>query len=492
MPQINFVGPSYTMPDRQWDYQRTVNMYPVVDESQQGKTIAALVSVPGLTQFANFATEGSEPELNVVRGMFTTSDGRLFVVHGSNFARVDEDGTFEDIAVVDSNEGKIQMASNGQQLCIVDGDSAYIFNETDNSFNLINEDSTEGWRKSNVVVYIDSYFIFVEPDSQVVYISDPYNGEKFDPLMFASAEGSPDNIVTAAANNGQLWLFGTNTTEVWTNSGDEFPFTRVPGGVLQYGCTASQSVVNLANSMFWVGKDNSSSGIIYMANGLQITRISNQAVEFAISQYGDVSDATAYGYDMDGHAFYVVNFPTANVSWCYDLMTGLWHERQSYNPDTNSLNRAKPEFHAVAYGKHLVSDYSNAKIYEMSQSVYNEDGNPLVRIRRSPHMASAEYRNIQFDSFQLDYSCGFGFADKGYQDPDYENSPKAWLRWSNDGGFNWSNQHQVDLGKTGKYNTRAIWRRLGYGRSRVWEVTCSDDTRFTILGANVQWSELGA
>lgn len=496
MAQIPFVGGSYTLPDRQWDYQRTVNMYPVMDESGLGKSMSALVSVPGLIEFCNMNMASEEdptpdPTANVVRGMWVSAAGRVFIVHDANFGELLPDGTVNDIASLNTDSGPIQMASNGKQICIVDGEYGYIYTEEDNTFDQIPTTDESGWRGSETVTYIDSYFIFVEPNSQVVYLSQSYDGNSFNALDFASAEGSPDNILTASVNNGQLWLFGQTTTEVWVNTGNEFPFSRVPSGVLQYGCIAKQSVVNLSNSMFWVGRDQSSAGIVYMANGLNVTRISTEAVEFAISTYGDVSDATAFGYDMDGHPFYVINFPTAQTSWAYDLRTQQWHERQSMNLG-ESLGRARAEFHVVAFNKHLVSDYRIGKIYEMSRTAYTEDGNPLVRIRRSPHMASQTYKRLQFSSFQLDYSCGYGFDEKGYENPLYEKAPKCWLRWSNDGGFNWSNDHDMPLGKTGEYSHRAIWRRLGVARNRVWEIRCSDDTRFTILGANVEGQELGS
>lgn len=64
--------------------------------------------------------------------------------------------------------------------------------------------------------------------------------------------------------------------------------------------------------------------------------------------------------------------------------------------------------------------------------------------------------------------------------------PIASIRWSDDGGHTWSNFYQVDCGKTGQFKTRAIWRRLGRSRDRVYELTCSDPVPWRVVDAYLQ------
>jgi hypothetical protein len=67
-------------------------------------------------------------------------------------------------------------------------------------------------------------------------------------------------------------------------------------------------------------------------------------------------------------------------------------------------------------------------------------------------------------------------------------NPKAMLRWSNDGGSTWSNEHWTSIGQLGKYKNRAIWRRLGMARDRVFEVSISDPVNAVIVSANLKSS----
>ena len=59
------------------------------------------------------------------------------------------------------------------------------------------------------------------------------------------------------------------------------------------------------------------------------------------------------------------------------------------------------------------------------------------------------------------------------------------LRWSNDGGFTWSNEYWRTLGAAGYTRNRAKWNRLGRARDRIYEVNFSDPTPRDIIGATL-------
>ena len=67
-------------------------------------------------------------------------------------------------------------------------------------------------------------------------------------------------------------------------------------------------------------------------------------------------------------------------------------------------------------------------------------------------------------------------------------NPQAMLRWSNDGGSTWSNEHWTGIGRIGKYTNRAMWRRLGTARDRIFEVVVTDPVKCVIVSANLKAS----
>ena len=69
--------------------------------------------------------------------------------------------------------------------------------------------------------------------------------------------------------------------------------------------------------------------------------------------------------------------------------------------------------------------------------------------------------------------------------------PQVMLRWSDDGGHTWGNEHWRSIGKAGEWGRRVFWRRLGMTeklRDRVYEVSGTDPVKLAIMGAELELS----
>lgn len=203
-------------------------------------------------------------------------------------------------------------------------------------------------------------------------------------------------------------------------------------------------------------------------------------MEQTIARYPTISDATSFGYQQDGHPFYVLNFPSGNATWVYDVSAQLWHER-AYTGANGFLQRHRADTHTSAFGMHLVGDYQNGNIYQLDPLTYSDNGTPISRIRTSPYVSKG-LKNLFISQFQL--SIGTGLQLDG-------NSPvpQCMLQWSDDGGASWSNEYWVSLGKIGANLTRAIWRRLGKTRERVFRVKITDAVPVSLIDALIEVEE---
>lgn len=63
------------------------------------------------------------------------------------------------------------------------------------------------------------------------------------------------------------------------------------------------------------------------------------------------------------------------------------------------------------------------------------------------------------------------------------------LRWSDDSGHAWSNERSVGVGKAGEYRKRAMFRRLGKSRDRIYEVNVSDPIPWRLVDSFLQVSQ---
>lgn len=472
MKYPGFIGPTYQSRTLSLDAQRTVNLYPEIDETGNGKNVAALLGTPGLHVW------GTLPA-TPVRGLWA-GDNRLFAAGGTKLYEVNSSGTATEKGTIANDAGNtpVQMFPNGTQLFVISAGTAYIHNGTSLVSAPVPADpavdpSFPAGQVGTAATgaFIDGYYIASKQDSKKYFLSAINNGLTWDALDFASKEGYPDNILATFADHEELWLFGNETIEVWRNEGDpDFPFRPDPGGFIHQGLAARYTPARVDNGLCWLGGDAKGRPVAWRAQGFQPIRISTHATEKAWRSYSTISDAIGYSYVDDGHSFYVLTFPTGNATWCYDATTKLWHERAYLNAGT--LERHRSRCHAYVFGKHLVGDHTSGVIYEMSPEFFDDNGSDMRRIRTAPHLSDEQIKQFHH-RLQLDMEAGVSVSGE----------ETAELEWSDDGGQTWTSPRSAGIGAAGAYTKRVIWRRLGDTRDRVYRVTITGQTKIALINA---------
>ena len=131
-----------------------------------------------------------------------------------------------------------------------------------------------------------------------------------------------------------------------------------------------------------------------------------------------------------------------------------------------------------------MGDFENGNIYAFDMDVFADNGS-IQKWLRSWRAIPAGQNNLvrtAHHSLQLDIEAGVGL-NLGQGD-----DPQVMLRWSDDGGHTWSNEHWMTIGRIGEYFRRVIFRRLGMTlklRDRVYEVSGTDPVKITIMGAEL-------
>ena len=341
---------------------------------------------------------------------------------------------------------------------------------------------------ATVVDIVDNYFVYNRPNTQQWAASNLLSPITYS-LSYASKFTGPDNLVSLVCDHGQVYLLGEKTSEVWADVGTfPFAFQRIPGSSSEHGISAPFSVARVGNSFAYLAKNNRGQAEIVMMNGYFPQRISTHAVENTLlDQY--ISDAVAYTYQLEGHETYVISFPSLDLTWAYDIATQMWH-KWLWVDSNNVYHRHRSNCSAFFQGIVLVGDWQNGQIYQLDPTNYTDNGDIIRRLRRAPHLVSDLQRQY-FDEFQIQFQPGIGLT--GITTPVNSEvvgaDPQAMLRWSNDGGSTWSNEHWATIGKIGKYQNRIIWRRLGWSRDRIFEVVVTDPIKAVIVSANLKATE---
>lgn len=422
---------------------------------EKGENGESLVNVPGATEFADLGN-------GAVRGGIEYN-GKAYFVCGNTLYELSSGGTATSRGSLNTSSGHVSMAHNGtrtganQQIFIADGTQRYIY---DNTTSLLTGYTDYA---AVTVVFIDGYFIFNVANTDRFYLTALYDGVTVDALDFETAEGDPDEIQSLLTDQRELFIFGKRTLEVWYNSGDaDNIFQRFQGGFKHMGSVAKFSPARHDNNICWLSQnDRGSAQVLQLGESYSPRVISTPELDYQLSQYTTLSDAFGYSYQDEGHEFYVLNFPTEGRTWAYDAVTQRWHQR-AHNINATFPSRERYNCHVFAFGKHLLGDYNNGKVYQLDSSIGTFDGTRVERALITPNITEEEKR-IRISEVQLDMQEGTG-------DPNVSTDTSIWLSYSKDGGHLYGNEIERSIGDAGEYSNRVVWRRLGVARNWTFKV----------------------
>lgn len=513
MAQIPFLGPTYEGRSTNANASRCINFYMEATGTQDDKTIYTMVGTPGTVTLARIPTT-DDP----VRGIYSFND-TLFAVVGDELYTIADNGTYTKKADLLTSEGRVSFADNGlaangvggDQMMFVDGTAGYVWNIGTSALTTVVSSSTPTFPATpKQVAYLDGYFVVIDGTMRFV-VSDLFDGTTYGGLATAAVSTLPDNVQSVITFNNQLFFIKNNSSEAWYNAAiptaDGCPFARMNGGVYDYGTPSPWSVARGGNTIFFVSSTRTNSGGSFLnvvqVVGYQPTPISTTPIAYKISQSTDLSSLFGYCYSDQGHMFYVLTNPTDDWTLVYDAVTMMWHERSSFD-DGVTQKRHLSNCYVTHKTKHVVGDYRNPIIAEMSHEYTTDSGMYIHSIRTAQHIFDPTELNPVFISrLDIDAETGVGSAEPiiltvlyladgtwlangaitagGILQSTVE--PKAYLSWSNDGGKTWSAEYPSSMGAANEYTARLVWRRLGYSRSRVFKLHIYDQTKRVILGA---------
>ena len=450
--------------------QRCINLYP--EKNPDGSPFPfTFYPTPGLTLLTTVTpTTGSG-----WRGLWAASNGQLYGVCGSSAYSISSSWVTTKLGDLQTTSGPISVTDNGNYVLLVDGSSkGYSITLGTNVFAQVIDSAFLG---ANTVDFVDGFFILNNPGTQQFYISLA-NQLSFDATDFASKSGYSDKLIGVGVTRRYVYLFGATTTEIWFNSGGAtFAFERMPGVFMQYGCTASATIAQMDGEFLWLAQSAQGRAIVCKTNQFTAQKISTFALDDEIAGYSTISDAQGFTYQIEGHFFYVLIFPTANKTWQFDLSTQQWNELVWLDTNGN-FNRHRANCHASIYSTSVVGDWQNGKLYSWDISKYTDDGNPIPRVRSFPHSTDDNSDRIRYREFIANMEVGNG---------DGANGPvPVFLRWSDTRGRSWGNAISSTLGREGEYLTSIQFQRLGMARDRVFELSWSAPIKTSLLGAWVQ------
>jgi len=320
------------------------------------------------------------------------------------------------------------------------------------------------------VTFLDGYFIF--PIRHGEFFFSGINDTTVSALDFGAVTKKPDGLLNAVPYAGQLLLCGPSGMEVWSNTGNATGSPYSFTAIIEKGLASTYAIAGFEqgfSTIVFVGDDNA---VYRLDGGYSPTRISNQDLEALIE---GVSDKTLIDVTVgvsSGHMWATVTGPT--FSWTYEVGTGLWHERKSYN-----WSNWRGIASCQAFGGWVMLDRESDAVWMLDADYQREGTEPLVMECWS--LPSSGFPNRTIIS-RMDFDIIVGQGLVSGEEP-IETDPVCLISWSDDGGVTFGNPLSRQLGRLAKNRTPVSVNRAGmasrYGR--VVKIAISDPVYASIL-----------
>lgn len=413
------------------------------------------VSRPTLTSF-------QEVTNTPVYGIWSqegTLDGSWLVVMGETLYKFTLPSTIVSLGPIPGTD-YCQFAGTATRVIITRNGIAYSTDGTTISTVNMPDDVLVG-----SVACINSSFLLSVLDSQRFYWIDPGETDP-DPLNFASAERTPDSIVSINIVSDEIWILGQSSVEVWTATGDlDAPYQRISGRVYTEGCVSLATAVtgsyNGYPSLLWVTEKMA----VIMAQGSP-SKISDESVEELLR---NSETFRAWTFRLNRHDFYVLTCDEQTV--VYDITAKKWCRWDTY---------LKPNWRAhlgLQVGPDVYAgDIDQGIIWKLEEGL-SDDG--VAVIREVSGFVGSSSNQQQVNSVHVRGSVG--------RPPEYASDQVLELRWSDDGGLTWSKYYSSTVGQKGEYSYDITYRSLGLLKrpGREFEFRFSGPARFRIDYATI-------
>lgn len=427
------------------------------------------VKRPGLEEFADVNT------VHGIDGVYWWENKSIFItISGGNVYKITQTGIVTDITGDSLVVGtRVSFATDGTYLIMVNGGRMIYTDGTANTAFIADADAPIAVTH---VAFIDGYILANVGGTGRFQWSNLNDALTWDALDFATAEGAPDNLVAIHTGWREIMLFGSESIETWYNDGTT-PFIRYGQGYSEGGCAAPYTVRLVDNNWFYMDYKRH----IVVLEG-RTPKILSTPFDKVIQGLDIVSDATADVIRIEGTAFYVIHFPTENLTLAYNYKDNNWQQWGFWNTITAEYDRWLGNCHEYVsnWNLHLVGSKNTSKIYKMSSAYLDDDGEDIRLLRRTGYVDHGTSARKRSREIRLRLKKGHGKTDN--LDPNDSNSiPYFTLKWRDDGNSNWGKERMFSLQRVGDTDFIARITGLGMYRTRQYEIAMSDKTPFVLV-----------
>lgn len=471
------------------------------------KTYNMYISDEWLVNYAGFKKRVDILPSGEGRGFFNSiRGGFLIAIESSTVYRLNSNMAPIFIGNIDTNTGEVYMDENlSNQICIVDGESAYIYNYVANSFTKQTLTFAGNPVIPSYVCYHNTFFLIGSransdnPQNWYAYERDTDSTIQINTQF--SLQTKPDSALAAVRLPGRgnnVLVLGSTVGEVWTQVGGTENYRRVQSFNIDSGVVAVSTIAASDEVVCWLSQNQSNAPCIMVTDGGSTKRISSDGIDYLLAQIQFPQQSTAFFFRQDGHLFYQITFfnPSDNLSLIHDFTTGLFFhlsdEDLNFHPARQIVFYRENTFFISLTDASIYNMSTNYETYDYSTEVTSiGEEIPRLRICKSIRKKNSDRFRVGQFTFWIEQ----GVNDYYLLNPDTSvcngvlitqdsqffivtqdgetilaqdgscfngaNRPRVDMSFSKNGNQSFSNIVSRNLNTAGKYRNQIRWHRMG-------------------------------
>lgn len=481
----------------------TFGRYPKISDE---RTYNMFISDDWLINYAGFKKRIQIFPEGQGRGLFNSVRGNLLISVISS-AVYRHNGNLSPIFIgnLDTTSGEVFIDENlSNQICIVDGDNAYIYNYATSTFTKQTLTFLGNPIVPSFVCYHNSFFLIGSSqnsdNSQNWYAFERATDSTISLNTPFSLQTKPDSalaVVRIPGRGNNVLVLGSTVCEVWTQLGALENYRRVQSFNIDMGVVSLSTIAASNELVCWLAKNEDNGPCIMVTDGGAAKQISSDGIDALMATITHPEDSAAFFYRQDGHLFYQLTFynPADNVSLIHDFSTSLF-----FHVSDEDLNY-HPARQVVYFNENTYFiSLNDASLYQMDTDFVTYDYSvepsalgeeiPRIRICKSIRKEDSStfrigrftfwieqgvnnYNNVtgsdteltglmvtQEGGFMLTQEGGFLLTQQGGSEP-IPNIPRVDFSFSKNGNQSFSNVVGHKLNTAGKFANQIRWNRLG-------------------------------
>lgn len=462
----SFIGSSNIQRSSQFDSQQSINCYPFTDTVKRKE---AQYPYSGSELVINFPT-ASGTAVGRKRGALPVGDISIFVVGDEVFV-LSSSFSASSVGTIGTNTGPVSMCCGGDYVLIVDGTGGWTYKISTGDFDPITAAAFPV--SPTTCTEQQGLFLVNNDNTQEMYQSAPYNPTIWNVFnqVFVNYRSctSAYPLLSLRSCNGRIFAFANGFIQVYANAGKAgFTFRADQILIFGYGALNDASTVKSVGGnqgeeqpefIVFISVTDDGTKKVMMTSGNPPRVISTPSIDYRINQLTNPEDAEAIIWTENGQTFWVCSWTVDDLTIAYNMTNGSWFDIQNGNAH---------RYFATAFcffqGRALALSYKDNGLYQLSEQLFTEQGQPRPYIRITSEILAPQFKN--FTGKFLDIYFQQGDAPSGNLFPNaphyvYGAEPQVLIYISNDGGRTFQEPIKGVLARIGVYNFSTRFSNLG-------------------------------